>query len=139
VINVKSIAVVAEDRVGLLADISYILGKSGLNLDGLMVDVVGGKAVISLETKDVAKAKKILETNGFATTDTGSIVIKVNDHIRAVEQISEILEAEKVRIRNMTMLSSDSNGGIYSIKVDKPRKANRILDSFLLGNDACPC
>ncbi len=136
--NVKSIAVVAEDRIGLIADISYILGKSSLNLDGLVVDVVGGKAIISLETKDISKAKRILDRNGFTTTEKDAIVVKVSDSLRGADKMVELLESEKVKIQNMKVLSTDSESGIFSISVDKPRKARRVLDSFILGNDAVP-
>ena len=39
----------------MLADISYILGKRNINIDGVSVDVVGGDAIISLTLKDAQK------------------------------------------------------------------------------------
>lgn len=78
----KSITIVSEDRLGLLADISYILGKSSINIEGLFVDVIGGKAVISMDVKDPRKASGVLGMNGFKTTNPESIVIKVANHSR---------------------------------------------------------
>ena len=60
----KSVTIVSDDRVGLLADISYVLGKSNVNIEGLSVDVVGGKAIISIEVKDQKKASDILAGTG---------------------------------------------------------------------------
>ncbi len=131
----KSITVVAEDRVGLIADISYILGKSNLNIEGLMVETIGGKAIISLETKDVPKAQSVLERNGFKTAQANSIVIKVCNHLRSVGEINEMLAGEKIKVRDFTMLSSDSQNGIFALLVDKPRKAAKMLNDFLLGSD----
>ncbi|MBU0527617.1 MAG: ACT domain-containing protein [Candidatus Micrarchaeota archaeon] len=128
----KSVTIVSEDRVGLLADISYILGKSSVNIDGLHVDVIGGKAVISMEVKDPKKADDILIRNGFKTTDPTAIVIKVSNN--SMEKITEMLELEKVTIKGLNKLSSDSNEGIFAINVDKPRKATKMLSPFLLGN-----
>ena len=73
----KSVTVVAEDRVGLLADISYILGKSSINIDALSVDVVGKKAIIALTVKDPKHAGSVLEKNGFGIAEMDSIVIKL--------------------------------------------------------------
>lgn len=134
----KTITVVADDRIGLLADISYILGKSGLSMDGLTVEVVGGKAVMSLETRDPRKAQHILESNGFRTVKANSIVIKVSDHVRAAGEINEMLAGEKIRVKDLSLLSSDSRSGIFALLVDKPRKAARMLNEFILGRDMNP-
>lgn len=135
----KSITVIADDRVGLLADVSYVLGKSNLGIEGLTVEVIGGKAIVSLETKDVNKAKEILESNGFKTTKANSIVIKVSNHLRAIGEINEMLEGERIKVKDFSMLSSDSQDGIFALLVDKPRKASRMLNDFILGSDAAVC
>ena len=132
----KSVTIVSDDRVGLLADISYILGKSGVNIDGLHVDVIGGKAVIAMEVKDTKKAGDILGRNGFRTTDPAAIVIKVANS--SMEKITEMLEGEKVKITELTRLSADSTDGIFAVNVDKPRKAAKMLAPFLLGNNPEP-
>ncbi|MBU0532259.1 hypothetical protein KKB44_02075 [Candidatus Micrarchaeota archaeon] len=132
----KSVTIISDDRVGLLADISYILGKSSVNIEGLVVDVVGGRAVISLEVKDPKKAKDVLESNGFATARPDAIVIKVANS--SVGKVTELLEGEKVHIQDMTTLSSDARTTVYAVNVDKPRKAAKMLAPFLIGNDANP-
>lgn len=119
-----------------MADISYILGKSNVNIEGLFVDVIGGKAVISLDVRDPGKATDILGRNGFKTASQDAIIIKVaNDH---TEKITEILEGEKVQVKEFSKISSDTKDGIFAVKVDKPRKAVKILNPFLLGNNPNP-
>ncbi len=132
----KSVTIVSDDRVGLLADISYILGKSAINIDGLSVDVVGGKAVISLEVKDSKRAADVLHCNGFRTTSLDSIIIKIANN--AVEEITDMLEGEKVQVMELSPLSSDAEDSIYAISVDKPRKATKMLSAFILGNSETP-
>ena len=130
----KQVTLVSDDRVGLLADISYILGKSSVNIEGLHVDVIGGRAVISMEVKDPKKATDILTRNNFRTTDPTAIVIKVANN--SMEKITEMLEVEKVSVKELNMLSKDANEGIFALNVDKPRKATKMLSPFLLGNQA---
>jgi hypothetical protein len=132
----KLVTIVSDDRVGLLADISYILGKSSINIDGLSVDVVGGKAVISLEVKDPKRASEVLHSNGFTTTSLDSIIIKISND--AMEEITEMLEGEKVQVMSMNPLSSDAEDSIYALSVDKPRKAAKMLSAFILGNSEAP-
>jgi len=52
---IKQITVVAEDKVGLLADISYILGKAKINIESLSVEVQGNKCLIDISVKDEAR------------------------------------------------------------------------------------
>jgi hypothetical protein len=132
----KSVTIVSDDRVGLLADISYILGKSSVNIEGLVVDVIGGRAVISLEVKDPKRAKDVLERNGFKTAKPDAIVIKVANN--NMGKVTEMLAGEKVHVGEVTTLSSDSNDTIYALHVDKPRKATKMLTPFLLGNNPEP-
>ncbi len=132
----KSITVVSEDRVGLLADVSYILGKSNINIDGLFVDVVGGKAVISLEVKDTKKASDILVRNGFTTASPESIVIKISNN--NMDRISEMLQVGKIQLKDFSMLSCDNRDGVFALNVDKPRKAHKVLEQFILGHDIEP-
>lgn len=128
----KTVTVVSDDRLGLLADISYVLGKSNVNIEGLFVDVVGGKAVISLEVRDTTKASEILTCNGFETTDNDAIVIKVQKN--NIEKITEMLDGKKIKTSDVSKLSSDSNDEIFALKVDKPRKASKVLSAFVLGS-----
>ncbi len=127
----KSVTIVSDDRVGLLADISYVLGKSNVNIEGLSVDVVGGKAIISIEVKDQKKASYILAQSGFITANLESIIIKASGDVK--ERITEILEGECVQVTDFSVLTSDDSEGVYAINVDKPRKASKILNTLILG------
>lgn len=131
----KSITVVAEDRVGLLADISYILGKANVNIEGLNVDVVGKKAVIALTIKDPVKASDVLEKNGFATAEMDSLVVKLPNKPGALSVLATRLATEKISIEDMHALSADGEGGVFAISVDKPRKATKVIEDLLVKPD----
>jgi len=104
----KTINILAEDKVGLLADISYILGKNNINIDGLNMDIVGKKAIISL-------------------------VVKISNNPGAVSEITNMLIKEKINVENLSVISSNTNEGVFALIVDKPRKANRILSRYTIG------
>lgn len=130
----KSITIVSEDRVSLLADISYILGKENLNIDSLNVEIIGGKAVVSLTVKDPKRAKQILEKNGFNTTELDAIVIKVKNHIGEMAKLTEKLSKEKVSVENLSLISSSPSEGVFALRVDKPRKAMKLLGTLAVVN-----
>ena len=128
----RSITVVAEDRVGLLADISYLLGKAKVNIDSISVDVVAGKAVITLALKDDQKAKTLLENAGYKVAESNVVVIKLSDQPGELSKITNMLAQEKINIENVHMLSRDGNTTVLAIVVDKPKRAMKLLDQYLL-------
>lgn len=128
----KTVVVVAEDRVGLLSDISYILGKSNINIEGLTVEVVGKKAVMAFTVKDYWRARMVLEKNKFMVAESESLVVKLPNRSGVLDMLADRLANESISIENLHTLSSDGDGGVFALNVDKPRKAVRIMSDILL-------
>ncbi len=128
----KPITIVAEDKVGLLADISYILGKAKINIDSIGVDVIGGKAIISLVLSDEQRGKSVLEASGYKVNELDSIVLKLKDQPGELSKITNSLSKEGISIQNVHMLSKGGNETVISIVVDKPKKAMNLLKEYLL-------
>ncbi|MEW6035651.1 MAG: ACT domain-containing protein [Candidatus Micrarchaeota archaeon] len=132
----KSITIVADDKVGLLADISYVLAKSKINIDTINVDVVGGKAIISLGISDPAKGKQVVEAAGYKVEDPNAVVIKLPDKPGELNRITNLLSKEGVNIQNVHTLTKDSVNTVLSVVVDKPKRAALILQPHLITNES---
>jgi hypothetical protein len=131
----KPITVVADDRVGLLADISYILGKAKVNIDSINVDVIGGKAIIGLLVSDREKARSILDASGYKVNELEGLVLKVADKPGELSRITNLVSKEGISILNVHMISRDGNNTIISMTVDKPRKAEHVLKDHLVSTE----
>lgn len=134
VVDMKSVTVISEDRAGLLADLSYVLGKSNINIESLDVDILGSKAIISMLVKDQKKTISVLQQNGFEIADNSPLVIKVPNNPDALPKIVARLDQEKVRVEGMLMLGKDVSTGIFAINVDKPRKAVKLLNDVMVNS-----
>lgn len=132
----KTITIVADDKVGLLADISYILAKSKINIDTINVDVVGGKAIISLGISDPVKGKQVVEAAGYKCEDQDTVVIKLPDRPGELNRITTMLSKEGVNIQNVRTLSKDGTNTVLSLAVDKPKRAMLILQPHLITNES---
>ena len=75
----KQITIVADDKVGVLADISYILGKAKINIESLTAEVHGGKAMINISVKDEKKASQLLNANNYKVIRSEILIVKVKD------------------------------------------------------------
>lgn len=131
----KSITIVADDRVGLLADISYILGKTKINIESISVDVVAGKAVILVGVKDLEKAMGILKNSGYDVAETNALILKLDDKPGELGRITAMLADQHVNIEGVHILSRDGKTTILSMVVDKPKKAQEMLKPYIVTSE----
>ncbi|MFA5411850.1 MAG: ACT domain-containing protein [Candidatus Micrarchaeia archaeon] len=131
----KDICVVTEDRMGLLADISYILGQARVNIDSIAVSSVGGKAVFSIMVRDQEKAKNVLESNGFSVSSGNVVFVKLDDTPGSLASIAKMLSKNRINVENLNLVSKDGKSSIVGITVSRPRKAKKLLAGNLIEND----
>jgi len=131
----KAVTIVADDKVGLLADISYVLGKAKINIESINVDNVGGKSIVSLTLSDRDRGKSVLEASGYSVSDLDSVILKLSDKPGELSKITATLSKEGVNIQNVHMVSRDGTNTIISLIVDKPKKAESVLRDYLVAGD----
>jgi hypothetical protein len=128
----KQITVVVSDRVGLLAELSYLLGKAHVNIEALSAEVQGGKSVINLIVSDEKKAEMILKSNGYHVLAGEMLVVKVKDAPGALSDISKKLQKAKINIESIYLLTRGEGYSLDALMVDKPKKAKKVLAEYLV-------
>jgi hypothetical protein len=128
----KQITLVADDRVGLLADVSYILGTARVNIDAISVEVHGGKAIVNLTVKDDQKASTMLSSNGYKILESEVLLVKVKDEPGALSEVTSRLKEGGVSIANLYLLTRGGGYAIDAFVVDKPKKARKLLSEYLV-------
>ncbi len=125
----KTITVMTKNRTGLLSEISYILGKSRISLEGLDVDVIGEKAVISLTVKRDKKASKILKNNNYEVFESTGLIVRVlKNGEENLDNLTSKLAEEGIKVQDSKVILEDSDQGVLCLDVNRPRKANRVLE-----------
>ena len=128
---IKQITIVAEDKVGLLADISYILGKAKINIESLSVEVQGNKCLIDLSVKNEAKATALLTSNGYQVLKADILVVKIKDEPAQMAQFTSRLAKEKINMVAMSMITKENGYDTYALQVDHAAKAKRVLSAYM--------
>ena len=124
--------ILTEDRPGVLARISYILGKAHINIEGLNAFTVGGRGIIYLSVSDREKAKKLLEKNGYQIEEEEVLILALEDKPGTLSMITEKLAKEKVNIISISIIGKEKGKAYVSLKVDRPRKAKYLLKDYLV-------
>lgn len=127
----KELLVLAKDRIGLLADLSCILGQANINIESISADTVGDKAVIHLVVSDDKIGKEILEKGGFIVMSSDALVFKVIDKPGELSKVARILTDAKINIKNVQLLTKENDLALYIIRVDNVKRATNMLKDYM--------
>ncbi len=127
----KQLTVLVDDKVGLLANLSYLLGRSKINIESISVASVGGKAVINLSVKDTKRTMEVLEANGYRCLQSDSMVVRLANRPGELAKMTRLLADSKINIEQASVVSQDEATSIYALRVDKPAKAEKVLGAYL--------
>lgn len=130
----KAVTVVAEDRDGLLSEISYILGKCSIGIESLAIDVVGPKAIVAMMVRDRRRTSEVLLSNGFRVAEEDTLLVKVPNRPGEIQRFIDTLAGARVNIEKLRRITNDTEHGVFRMMVDKPRKAARMLSSMVLND-----
>jgi len=73
---VKDLTVILQDRPGTLADMGEILGKAGINIEGICATTFRGEGAIHILVEDSAGARQALEAKGIEVTAEREVLVK---------------------------------------------------------------
>lgn len=129
----RELFVVADNRVGLLADISETLARKSINLEGIDVEATGTKALCRILTleRDEETAKKELEKAGFEVMASDILVIKLVNQPGKLSEIARTLADKGINIRNVHLLTKNDEFALCSLDVDKNQLARQLLADYL--------
>ena len=95
---VKQITVFLENQTGRLADVTGILNKENINLQGFSTTEARDYGILRLVVSDVDKAKQALKDAGFTTHIAEVICVTVEDRPGELHKILHLLAGEGVNI-----------------------------------------
>ena len=73
---VKDLTVILQDRPGTLADMGEILGKAGINIEGICATTYKGEGAIHILVEDSAGARQALKGKGIEVTAEREVLVK---------------------------------------------------------------
>lgn len=76
----KDLTVILENRPGTMAEMGEVLGKAGINIDGICSFLCEGKGVLHLLAEDASGARTALESAGIEVAgERDLLVLEVED------------------------------------------------------------
>ncbi len=127
----KELTIFAKDRVGLLADITEMMGKNGINIEFLSGEAIAGIAVLHMTFSDELAAASLLERAGFTVISSDILVLKIPNKPGEIGRISRMLSEEGINIQNIYFMGEKARHGFFAVKVDRPEDARGILKKYV--------
>ena len=95
---VKQITVFLENQTGRLADVTGILSKENINLQGFSTTEARDYGILRLVVSDVEKAKQALKDAGFTTHIADIVCVTMEDKPGELHKVLHILAGASVNI-----------------------------------------
>ncbi len=129
----NELILVANDRVGLLADISEALAKKNINIESIDAEVTGKKAVcrIMTSTEEERDAKSELKKAGFTVMSADVLVLKLVNRPGQLSEVARILADNGVNVTNVHLLTKTDDFALCALSVNKKNIAKEVLSSYI--------
>lgn len=128
----KRITVIADDRKGLIADLSTKLERDGINIIAIDAIEEDGTAFIALDVDQYDQALALLRDSEFQAIPDEVVVVRIDDKPGGLAAVSRRLSENDVSIRGMTMLQRNSGWCAVAISTDDNARTLEILKDVLL-------
>lgn len=127
------LTIVAEDRTGLLSELSSLLGNAGINISDIQAKAYGADAIIQIDVDRHEDTLHILAEEDFHVVADDSILIRVADQPGALAQIARQLADRQVDIRAVRVVQRHVGFSVISVNCDDNALAREVLGELVLG------
>ncbi|HIJ87469.1 MAG TPA: ACT domain-containing protein [Desulfuromonadales bacterium] len=126
--KVEQISIFIENKSGRLAEISRILGESGINIRALSLADTSDFGILRLIVNDVEKAKSVLKECGFTVNKTEVVAVEVPDRPGGLSHILNVLDSEQINVEYMYAFGERCGGNaVIVFRFDDTDKAIETL------------
>lgn len=113
--KVEQISIFIENKSGRLAEVSGILGQTGVNIRALSLADTSDFGILRLIVDDTEKALSVLREHHFTVSKTDVIGVEVPDSPGGLSTILEILDQNDVNVEYMYAFADRSGGNAVII------------------------
>jgi hypothetical protein len=125
---VKQISVFLENKSGRLAEVTRILGGSGIDISALSIADTTDFGILRLIVNKPEQAEQVLRDNGYTVSCTSVIAIAVVDEPGGLAAALDILDRASIGIEYMyAFVGKTSNEALVILRVEDPDRAIKEL------------
>ena len=128
----KQISIVVENRPGILAEVTEIMAKNGINIETIEAETIGGSGIVIMTVDKYDLALKKLRDASFNAITEDSLLIKLKDEPGALAKIAKRFKDANINIRSFHIISRDGDNSIAAISTERTANAIELVKDVLV-------
>jgi len=126
--KVEQISVFLENKPGALAEVTRILGETGVNIRALSLADTKDFGILRLIVNDHEKAKETLGQKGFTVRKTEVVAVEVPDRPGGLAEIMKVLAEAKINVEYLyAFVQQSGENAIIIFRFDETDRAIAVL------------
>jgi hypothetical protein len=122
----KQITIVAQNRPGLVADISAALGERGINIEELEAETVHAMCVVVLSVDRYDDALAALRDASFDAVTEDALVVRIKDEPGALAKLARRFSDAGIDLRSIRILNRGGGAAMVAISTDRMEEARKL-------------
>ena len=126
--KVEQISVFLENKPGALAEVTRILGESGVNIRALSLADTKDFGILRLIVNDTEKAMEILGRKGLTVRKTEVVAVEVPDRPGGLAEILKVLFEADINVEYLyAFVQQSGENAIIIFRFDETDRAIEVL------------
>ncbi len=126
--KVEQISIFIENKFGRLAEVTRVLGESGVNIRALSLADTSDFGILRLIVNKTDQAKAVLKEKGFTVNKTDVVAVEVPDRPMGLCGILQILDQGKVNVEYMyALVERCGENAVIIFRFDNTEEAIEVL------------
>ena len=125
--TIQRIVIMAENRIGAIAQIASTLAEGGVNLNSIATENEGQHGVVIITTDRTDHALAILNQAGFKAVSDEAVLVQLLDQPGALANLAGELKDASLNIRTFHIIERREDYATAAITTDDQERAKLVL------------
>ena len=125
--RITRIVVMANNEVGIIADLTGILANAGINVESINTEVNNEHGTVVLTTDNSDHALYVLNQAGYKAVGDEVLVVQLRDEPGALARVAENLKQAGVNIQSMHILNRSGGHAMIALTTDDRVRAETAI------------
>ena len=129
-VKANFLKIIADNRPGIVADISRLLAKSKINIEDISALGFGEKGLVVLLTSNQEKTVRVLQDAGYSVLADQGFVVKLDNRPGAFAKVADLLAKKGINIGSVSAIGKDKASVYIVLMTDQTDKAKKLLKPY---------
>ena len=130
--QLNRIVIMANNEVGVIADIARVLADVGINVETINTETAGDRGAVVLTVDNTDHALSALNQAGYKAVSDDAIVLRLRDAPGALASVADTLKQAGVNIQSMHILNRQAGYAMIALTTDDRARAQAAIDDTFI-------